>query len=305
MKIKNILKKIMVTGAVILGTIAPAYANETEVQAPVLNETVIEMTVESQEETVIEEEVIAEEETVVEEEVVVEKTPIAQYRAELTKAEWNEFVAEHGWDNVQFVTTEGEYMVFEAFKCGVKVADVFFKEIVIVEEPEVEVPEVEEDVNYDDQITTLPDDVVVEEVEEDVNYDDQITTLPDDVVVEEVEEDVNYDDQITTLPDDVVVEEVEVPEVPEVQEPEVPEVPEVQEPVVPEVKEPEVTTNKVVTNIVTKKVVKKSGNGVIERDLILNPRTGDADMTINFVIIAISVITIFVINRKKSVSVNK
>ena len=283
MKIKNILKKIMVTGAVILGTIAPAYANETEVQAPVLNETVIEMTVESQEETVIEEEVIAEEETVVEEEVVVEKTPIAQYRAELTKAEWNEFVAEHGWDNVQFVTTEGEYMVFEAFKCGVKVADVFFKEIVIVEEPEVEVPEVEEDVNYDDQITTLPDDVVVEEVEEDVNYDDQITTLPDDVVVEEVE----------------------VPEVPEVQEPEVPEVPEVQEPVVPEVKEPEVTTNKVVTNIVTKKVVKKSGNGVIERDLILNPRTGDADMTINFVIIAISVITIFVINRKKSVSVNK
>ena len=293
MKIKNILKKIMVTGAVILGTIAPAYANETEVQAPVLNETVIEMTVESQEDsteeviveekTVIEEEVIAEEETVVEEEVVVEKTPIAQYRAELTKAEWNEFVAEHGWDNVQFVTTEGEYMVFEAFKCGVKVADVFFKEIVIVEEPEVEVPEVEEDVNYDDQITTLPDDVVVEEVEEDVNYDDQITTLPDDVVVEEVE----------------------VPEVPEVQEPEVPEVPEVQEPVVPEVKEPEVTTNKVVTNIVTKKVVKKSGNGVIERDLILNPRTGDADMTINFVIIAISVITIFVINRKKSVSVNK
>ena len=283
MKIKNILKKIMVTGAVILGTIAPAYANETEVQAPVLNETVIKMTVESQEETVIEEEVIAEEETVVEEEVVVEKTPIAQYRAELTKAEWNEFVAEHGWDNVQFVTTEGEYMVFEAFKCGVKVADVFFKEIVIVEEPEVEVPEVEEDVNYDDQITTLPDDVVVEEVEEDVNYDDQITTLPDDVVVEEVE----------------------VPEVPEVQEPEVPEVPEVQEPVVPEVKEPEVTTNKVVTNIVTKKVVKKSGNGVIERDLILNPRTGDADMTINFVIIAISVITIFVINRKKSVSVNK
>ena len=281
MKIKNILKKIMVTGAVILGTIAPAYANETEVQAPVLNETVIEMTVESQEDsteeviveekTVIEEEVIAEEETVVEEEVVVEKTPIAQYRAELTKAEWNEFVAEHGWDNVQFVTTEGEYMVFEAFKCGVKVADVFFKEIVIVEEPEVEVPEVEEDVNYDDQITTLPDDVVVEEIEEDVNYDDQITTLPDDVVVEEVE----------------------------VQEPEV------QEPVVPEVKEPEVTTNKVVTNIVTKKVVKKSGNGVIERDLILNPRTGDADMTINFVIIAISVITIFVINRKKSVSVNK
>ena len=270
MKIKNILKKIMVTGAVILGTIAPAYANETEVQAPVLNETVIEMTVESQEETVIEEEVIAEEETVVEEEVVVEKTPIAQYRAELTKAEWNEFVAEHGWDNVQFVTTEGEYMVFEAFKCGVKVADVFFKEIVMVEEPEVEEPEVPE----------------VQEPEVPEVQEPEVPEVP------EVQE-----------PEVPEVPEVQVPEVPEVQEPEVPEAQEPEVPEVPEVQE--VTTNKVVTNVVTKKVVKKSGNGVIERDLILNPRTGDVDMTINFVIVAISVVTLFAVNRKKFVSMNK
>ena len=61
----------------------------------------------------------------------------------------------------------------------------------------------------------------------------------------------------------------------------------------------------VVKKPVVKKAVKKSENGVIARDLMLNPKTGDTSMTINFVVIAISIIALFAVNRKKSITMKK
>lgn len=122
------IKSLILTGALVLFFVAPLFSNNIAETASV-NKTSIEL-----------------------------NTEVAQLSIKMTKEEWLTFTNEQGWDSVALIGQNGDIMIFEAFKCGVKVADVYLTLIVTPEIPEVDAeegvvtPDIEDKVEIEDSI---------------------------------------------------------------------------------------------------------------------------------------------------------